>query len=80
MQLKNVLRTGILNTLLKKDEYYTKDITEKVTRIYREHGEDWRVAWLMLFMSGDYNRGPVERWNFLEKQYSNGCRSKGIGR
>ncbi len=64
-----------LNTLLKKDEYYTKDITEKVTRIYREHGEDWRVAWLMLFMSGDYNRGPVERWNFLEKQYSNGCRS-----
>ncbi len=64
-----------LNTLLKKDEYYTKDITEKVTRIYREHGEDWRVAWLMLFMSGEYNRGPVERWNFLEKQYNNGCRS-----
>lgn len=64
-----------LNTLLKKDEFYTKEITEKVTRIYREHGEDWRVAWLMLFMSGDYNRDPVERWNFLEKQYSNGCRS-----
>lgn len=64
-----------LNTLLKKDEFYTKDITEKVMRIYREHGEDWRVAWLMLFMSGEYNRGPVERWNFLEKQYSNGCRS-----
>ncbi len=64
-----------LNTLLKKDEFYTKDITEKVTRIYREHGEDWRVAWLMLFMSGEHNRGPVERWNFLEKQFVNGCRS-----
>ncbi len=64
-----------LNTLLKRDEFYTKDITEKVTRIYLEHGEDWRVAWLMLFMSGEYNRGPVERWNFLERQFENGCRS-----
>ena len=64
-----------LNTLLKKDEFYTKDTEEKVMRIYREHGRDWRVAWLLLFMSEEFNRDPVAKWNFLETQFKNGCRS-----
>lgn len=64
-----------LNTLLKKDEFYTKDTAEKVMRIYREHGRDWRVAWLLLFLSEEFNRDPVAKWNFLETQFKNGCRS-----
>lgn len=64
-----------LNTLLKRDEFYTKDTEEKVMRIYREHGKDWRVAWLLLFMSEEFHRDPVTKWNFLETQFKNGCRS-----
>ncbi len=64
-----------LNTLLKKDEFYTKDTAEKVMRIYREHGQDWRVAWLLLFLSEEYHRDPVAKWHFLETQIKNGCRS-----
>ena len=33
-----------LNTLIKKEEYYTKDIAEKVMRIYKEHGENIWIA------------------------------------
>lgn len=64
-----------LNTLLKRDEFYTRDTEEKVMRIYKEHGRDWRVAWLLLFMSEEFNRDPVAKWNFLEAQFKNGCRS-----
>jgi len=64
-----------LNTLLKKDEFYTKDTEEKVMRIYREHGRDWRVAWLLLFMSEEFHRDPMAKWTFLETQFKNGCRS-----
>ncbi len=64
-----------LSTLLKKDEFYTKDVEEKVVRIYREHGRDWRVAWLLLFLSEEYSRDAVEKWAFLEEQYARGCRS-----
>lgn len=44
-------------------------------RIYREHGQDWRVAWLLLFLSEEYHRDPVAKWHFLEMQIKNGCRS-----
>lgn len=64
-----------LSTLLKKDEFFTKDVEEKVVRIYKEHGRDWRVAWLLLFMSEEYSRDPVAKWNFLEEQFVRGCRS-----
>lgn len=64
-----------LNTLLKKDEFFVKDTAEKVMRIYREHGKDWRVAWLLLFLAEEYNRDPLAKWNFLEVQCRNGCSS-----
>ncbi len=64
-----------LSTLLKKDEFYTKDVEEKVVRIYREHGRDWRVAWLLLFLAEEYGRDVVAKWTFLEEQFIRGCRS-----
>ena len=64
-----------LSSLLKKDEIYTADVEEKVLRIYKEHGRDWRVAWLLLFISEEFHRDVVAKWTFLEEQFVNGCRS-----
>ena len=64
-----------LSTLLKKDDFYTRDVEEKVVRIYKEHGRDWRVAWLLLFMSEEFHRDIVAKWTFLEEQFLRGCRS-----
>lgn len=64
-----------LNTLLKKDESYTKEMAWQVSKIYRECGEDWRVAWLLLFLSEEYSRNAASKWFFLAEQFENGCRS-----
>lgn len=62
-----------LTTLLKQDEGYTAQVTERVRRIYHEHPGQWRVAWLLLYLSKEYHRTPGARWNFLEKQAEYGC-------
>ncbi len=64
-----------LNTLLKEEEGYTGEISWQVTKIYKDYGEDWRVAWLLLFLAGEYGRNPASKWSFLEHQFLNGCTS-----
>ncbi len=64
-----------LNTLLKQEEGYTGEMSWQVTKIYKDYGEDWRVAWLLLFLTGEYRRNPASKWSFLEHQFSNGCTS-----
>lgn len=64
-----------LNSLYQKEEGYTGEMNWQVDRIYHECGNDWRVAWLLLFMSEEYNREPMAKWNFLKEQFENGCRS-----
>lgn len=63
-----------LNTLYRKDDR-DFDMKWQVERIYKESGMDWRVAWLLLFMSEEYDREPMARWSFLSEQFENGCRS-----
>jgi len=64
-----------LNTLMKKEDGFTGEMSWQVTKIYKDYGEDWRVAWLLLFLAGEYNRNPAAKWGFLEHQFMNGCTS-----
>ncbi len=64
-----------LNSLYQKEEGYNSEMNWQVDRIYREYGEDWRVAWLLLFMSEEYNKDQLAKWAFLKEQFVNGCRS-----
>lgn len=64
-----------LNSLYRKEESYNGEMNRQVDRIYREFGNDWRVAWLLLFMTEEYNREPILKWNFLKEQFENDCRS-----
>lgn len=63
-----------LNTLFRKEEGYSGEISWRVNKIYREHS-DWRVAWLLLFMNDEYSSNPVKKWSFLKEQFENGCKS-----
>ena len=60
--------------------YHDADIiTPRVGRIlrerYRKNPSDWRIAWMMLQLLPEYAPGSAGRWNFLKKQFLNGCRS-----
>lgn len=62
-----------LTTLIHKDPRYISQVTADVEHIYRQDNSNWRVAWLLLYLSEDYHRSITGKWVFLEKQFSAGC-------
>ncbi len=64
-----------LTTLIHRDPQYTRQMAEQVEQIYRYDRTRWRVAWLLLYLSEEYNRSASGKWLFLEKQYQYGCTS-----
>ena len=64
-----------LTTLIHRDEEYVDRVTAQVEQIYRRNDSDWRVAWLLLYLSQDFDKSPAGKWAFLEKQFELGCTS-----
>ncbi len=64
-----------LTTLLNRQEEYTDEAAGQVERIFAQNSDNWRIAWLLLYLSGDYTRSPSRRWIALEDQFRQGCRS-----
>ncbi len=64
-----------LTTLVHRDEEYVNQVAARVERIYRKNRTSWRVAWLLLYLSEDYNKSASVTWQFLEEQFAHGCRS-----
>ncbi|MCM1187034.1 MAG: DUF5717 family protein [Lachnoclostridium sp.] len=63
-----------LTTLVHKDKDYVREAAVRVERIHHKKREEWRVAWLLLYLPGEYGK-PAAKWAFLEKQFSYGCTS-----
>ena len=61
-----------LNALCSRDEAYTNEVARQVEELYRRNG-DWRIAWLLLYLSEEYNRSGAKKWMFLEEQFRRGC-------
>lgn len=62
-----------LTTLLNQDEDYVAQAAEQVRRIYYENPGQWRIAWLLLYLSEDYQRTPGAKWKLLMRQAEHGC-------
>lgn len=61
-----------LTTLINRDEAYTNEIAESVEELYKQNN-DWRIAWLLLYLSEEYNKSGSRKWLFLEEQFQRGC-------
>ncbi len=64
-----------LTTLLHDDEEYLEQVAEEVELLHRKNRREWRIAWLLLYLSEEYNRNAAVKWQFLEKQFTRGCNS-----
>lgn len=64
-----------LTTLIQRDEEYVTEIAEEVEKIYLRNRHSWRMAWLLLYLSEDYNKTLPEKWSFLRQQFLYGCNS-----
>lgn len=64
-----------LTTLIHREEAYVDRVAGEVEHIYRKDNANWRVAWLLLYLSEEYHKSVTGKWVFLEKQYNIGCSS-----
>ena len=64
-----------LTTLIHRDKNYINKVTSDVEHIYKKDNSNWRVAWLLLYLSEEYNKSATGKWLFLEKQYAGGSSS-----
>lgn len=64
-----------LTTLINREESYVDEITEQVVYLHKKNREEWRIAWLLLYLSEEYGKSFSKKWMFLEEQYGRGSRS-----
>lgn len=64
-----------LTTLMNREAEYVDRVAVQVKQIYRHDSSNWRVAWLLLYLSEEFNRSASKKWIFLEKQFEYGCSS-----
>ncbi len=64
-----------LTTLLDRREDYIDEVAGQVERIFAQNDHSWRIAWLLLYLSEDYNKSPSKKWLVLEEQCKQGCSS-----
>lgn len=64
-----------LTTLLGKPEVDTDEAAAQVERIYTLNSGNWRIAWLLIYISDEYGKSPSRKWLILEEQFRQGCKS-----
>ncbi|MCM1112456.1 MAG: DUF5717 family protein [Muribaculum sp.] len=64
-----------LTTLIHGEESYVDEAAARVEQLYGRDRGNWRIAWLLLYLSEKYNKTAAAKWDFLEKQFRRGCSS-----
>ncbi len=64
-----------LTTLYNREEQYVNEVAAEVELIYRENIGNWRIAWLLLYLSEEFSKSAPKKWLFLEEQFKHNCKS-----
>ncbi len=64
-----------LTTFFNREGFDADEAAGQVERIFAQNSDNWRIAWLLLYLSGDYTRSPSRKWLVLEEQFRQGCKS-----
>lgn len=64
-----------LTTLISDQDSYVDEVAETVGSIYGRRRGDWRIAWLLLYLSEEYTQSPSRRWMLLEEMFAHHCTS-----
>lgn len=64
-----------LTTLYSKDDNYVDDVAALVEETYLRNRGNWRIAWLLLYLSEKYVKSPSRKWGLLEELFQYHCNS-----
>ena len=62
-----------LDTLCAREESYVRSVERKLLELFDRNPREWRIAWLLLFLSRELNRNDSARWMFLEECFRQDC-------
>ena len=64
-----------LTTLISREEEVINEVSRRMEGIFSRNPNNWRIAWLLLYLSENLMSSPTSRWIMLEEQFEHGCRS-----
>lgn len=64
-----------ITTLYSGDDQYVDAAATEVAEVYERHRGNWRIAWLLLYLSEEYAKNPSKKWELLEELFRNHCTS-----
>ena len=64
-----------LTTLCSREDAFINDVSERLEGIFRRNPDNWRIAWLLQYISDEYTTSSPRKWMMLEEQFTLGCRS-----
>ncbi|MCM1123562.1 MAG: DUF5717 family protein [Eubacterium sp.] len=64
-----------LTTLYSRDDEYVDDVAAEVADVYERNRGNWRIAWLLMYLSAEYVRNPARKWELLEELFRYHCTS-----
>ena len=62
-----------LTTLYSKDYRYVDEVAAEVGEVYERNKGNWRIAWLLLYLSEEYVKNPSRKWELLEELFRYHC-------
>lgn len=64
-----------LTTLVSKDDTYIDEVAAVVEETYGRNRGNWRIAWLLMYLSDTYIKNPARKWRLLEELFDFSCTS-----
>ena len=64
-----------LTTLYSKDYKYVDEAAAEVEEVYERNRGNWRIAWLLLYLSEEYVKNASRKWELLEELFRYHCTS-----
>lgn len=64
-----------LTTLYSREESYIDSITDEVFAMFDNDRTQWKMAWILLYLSEDFAVSPSKKWIFIEETIELGCTS-----
>ena len=64
-----------LTTLYSRDVRYVDNVAAEVAQVYERNRGNWRIAWLLLYLSEEYVKNPSRKWELLEELFGYQCTS-----
>ena len=62
-------------TLIEREEDYVDRLTENIENIFKEHPDDVRIFWFLLFLRKEYIKNPTAKLRDISEWISNGVDS-----